>query len=309
MVRLGASKGQDLYFQIPVRIVPADNIEGEAISSCHPLCIISPGGPETGTISCRYSINLIEDCKKRNTSFISRLREIQLRETISGIYDDIYDGTRDLLIKKVPLNIHEVLSISVSREKARSCCRQLKKYIALRGATDGISLLHVQLHTIPSLGHLNTNIDKKLLKERGLWMYKPQDGRYREYHYASWCTNEIVRKLTSKNAASTISHHCHEPNRTVFRGTTLEACLQITMYSLIVQLLKVRPNLDKFKVSLKKLKSLGMKNTDWETVLTILENLILETTSGRFCIIQWLAAMEHNEVMYKSKQFLDLLVH
>lgn len=239
----------------------------------------------------------------RNTSFIFRLCEIQLRETISDIYDDIYDGTRDLLIKKAPLYIHEVLDIPVSREKARSRCRQVKKYIALTGATDGISLLHVQFHTIPSLGDLITNNDKKLLKERGLWMYKPQDGRYREYHYANWCTNEIVRKLTCKNAASTISHRCHESNRAVFRGTTLEACLQITMYSLIVQLLKVRPNLDKFKVSL------GMKNTDWKTPLTILENLLLETTSVRFCIIQWLAAREHNEVMNKSKQFLDLLFH
>lgn len=111
MVRLGASKGQDLYVQIPVRIVPADNIEGKAISPRHPLCIISSGGPGFDTISCRYPINLIEDCRKRNTSFISRIREIPLRETISDIYDDIYDGTRDLLIKKAPLYIHEVLNI------------------------------------------------------------------------------------------------------------------------------------------------------------------------------------------------------
>lgn len=135
MVRLGASKGQDFYVQVPVHIVPADNIEGKAISPRHPLCIISSDGPEFDTISCQYPINLIEDCRKRNTSFISRIREIPLRETIS----DIYDGTRDLLIKKAPFYIHEVLNIAVSRKETRSRCPQLEKYIALTVVTGGKS--------------------------------------------------------------------------------------------------------------------------------------------------------------------------
>lgn len=144
-------------------------------------------------------------------------------------------------------------------------------------------------------------------------MYKPKDEDCRDHIYADWGTNDIVQQLTYKNAASTISHCCHEPDRrriySVFKGTTLEACLLMTAYSLIVQLLEVRPNLDKFKVSLKKLRSLGMQSTHWETALNILDDLLFETISVRSCIIQWLPALEDNEVKYKSKQFLDLFFY
>lgn len=95
-----------------------------------------------------------------------------------------------------------------------------------------------------------------------------------------------------------------------FGGSTLEACLLVTVYSLIQQLLqlKVESPEDETKIDINKLTSFELKNSDWKSALEMLDRLLRETPSLEFCVLYWLPELDDGRnSKEKSEQLMNLL--
>lgn len=148
--------------------------------------------------------------------------------------------------------LQRTFSSQVTREEAGKHCAHLEKFIKSTHAFNGIHKYpYLAIYHVTSLGDLirDTKHDS-LLKEHGLWMYKIREPE--EQGYYGTCDLEIIRELREIRKASFISHICREPtvmelprksglgDGHKFGGSTLEACLLVTVYSLIQQLLQLK---------------------------------------------------------------------
>uniref|UniRef100_A0A093XWB6 Uncharacterized protein n=1 Tax=Talaromyces marneffei PM1 TaxID=1077442 RepID=A0A093XWB6_TALMA len=226
------------------------------------------------------------------------------------------------IIGKVSRTLKRTLSSQVTRAEAGEQCGNLEKFVESTGAFNGIKKYqYVAIYPVTSLCDFITNTKHDTLsKEHGLWMCKTREPG--EDDYAGTCDLEIIQQLREKRQTSFISHICREPTihelcyksmligDYEFGGSPLEACLLVTVYSLIQQLLqlKLSPEEDKIKVDIKMLSELKLKNSHWVRALSMLETLLTGTPSLKFCVLYWLPALDDSKTTKKkSEELLNLL--
>jgi hypothetical protein len=218
--------------------------------------------------------------------------------------------------------LQRTFSSHVTRAEAGQHCGHLEKFIESTGAFNGIKRYqYLAIYHVNSLDDLITDTKHdSLLKKHGLWMYKKREPG--EEDYFGTCDLEIIQQLREKRKALFISHICREPSVyqlpvesevtgvRKFGGSTLEACLLVTVYSFIQQLLqfKFSPGEDDTKVNISNLDSLELENSSWTGAITMLETLLWKTPSLEFCVLYWLPALDDSiHTKKKSEELLNLL--
>lgn len=218
--------------------------------------------------------------------------------------------------------LQRTFSSQVTRAEAAQHCAHLEKFIESTHSFNGIKKYqYLAIYAVTSLGDLITDTKHdSLLKEHGLWMYKIREPE--EQGYYGTCDLEIIRQLRENRRAAFISHICREPtiNELPFKsdltggydfgGSTLEACLLVTVYSLIQQLLQLTlsPAEDNTKIDINKLIGFELRNSHWRSALDMLDRLFRKTPSLEFCVLYWLPALDDGRnAKEKSEQLMNLL--
>lgn len=225
-------------------------------------------------------------------------------------------------ISSIGAKLQRTFSSQVTRAEAGDHCAHLEKFIESTHAFNGIhKYQYLAIYHVTSLGGLITDTKyDSLLKERGLWMYKVREPE--EQGYYGTCDLEIIRELRENRKAPFISHICREPTLMElprksplaggydFGGSTLEACLLVTVYSLIQQLLqlKLSPDEDKTKIDINRLTGFELRNSHWQSALDMLDRLLRKTPNLEFCVLYWLPVLDDGRhAKEKSEQLMNLL--
>lgn len=240
------------------------------------------------------------------------------------VYHRYYKEQEQAMDKKFSSAVRglkRTFSSQVTRAEARQHCGHLEKFIERTLAFNGIEKYqYLAIYSVTSLGGLITDTrHDNFLKEHGLWMYKVREPG--EQGYFGTCDLEIIQQLREKRKAPFISHICREPSveqlpeksrltdNYDFDGSTLEACLLVTVYSLIQQLLQLKLSLDEeqTKIDINMLTSLEMRMSHWNRAMEMLGRLLRKTPSLEFCVLYWLPALDEGNAREKSEALISLL--
>lgn len=116
--------------------------------------------------------------------------------------------------------------------------------------------------------------------------------------------------LTAARAnAPFLSYICTKPPRANIAASlsVKEAGLSSMVYSLILQLLRFRPEKDGFKVDAAVLNGLGEGMDSWKDAVGLLRLLLEHTPVVRYCVIHGLNELEGSGNEERCKEFLEVL--
>ncbi|KAF2707697.1 hypothetical protein K504DRAFT_435598 [Pleomassaria siparia CBS 279.74] len=225
--------------------------------------------------------------------------EAILGKSLSSSRLEISDGSErhETLLKDVAM---------MTREETEMRCKILE---ALIHGTDGLELAEEsQMHftDMHVIIRITTWIKGVSPKSRKLWIEFPFE--YQQDTVAR-ATAAGVISIAAKANVPFISHICRKPNTAdIPKSHSTEAAgIMSLVCSLILQLLRFRPENDGFRIDHKKLNGLSNDKERWKTVLEVLGLLLEYTPVVRYCIIHGMNEFESEENSDRCNEFLDLL--
>lgn len=197
-------------------------------------------------------------------------------------------------------------SSKVSRGEADIYCKTLR---ALVHGTDGVALAQEKRALLADMNVINRLgrwIQEATDKSRKLWVDFPFE--FQEDTSARMAALGII-SIAARANAPFISYICRKPNAAqIPRSQSVEEAGMLSMvYSLILQLLRFRPQDDGFEVDPSVLSRLSEGMGSWKVALDLLISLLEHTLVVRYCIIHGLNDLETGLGQEGCKEFLEVL--
>lgn len=205
---------------------------------------------------------------------------------------------------------HEIIvadpNTFVTREEADLKCRKLRAMIY---GTDGIDLAQenrARLIDMNIISRLALWIQDASRKSQTLWIDFPFG--FHEDSPAIAAALSVISVAARANAPF-LSYICRKPRQVELTDSQSpdNAGLFSIVYSLILQLLRFRPQEDTFKFNRNQLAGLSGNISSWCEVLDLLDDLLKHTTIVRYCIIHGLNEFETKEGGIRCNDLLKVL--
>jgi len=226
-----------------------------------------------------------------------------------GIREDTEDAEDKPHLKNLNIIENDTLdqaNLSISRAEADLQCKILH---ALVYGTDGIALAQARqapsadVHILTSIGRW---IQRGIEGPQRLWIQYPFESQ--ENTSARMAALGVIWVAARANAPF-ISYICMKPRRAdILTSQSVEGAGMLSMaYSLILQLLRFRPEDDGFKANPGLIQGLKGSMDCWERALGLLGLLLEQTPVVRYCVIHGLNELESGDGAERCKEFLGIL--
>ena len=202
-------------------------------------------------------------------------------------------------------NIFSQPTTLVTREEADLECCTLD--VAIYG-TDGIALAEENRSLVDTniIGRLTLWIQDASRGSQKLWIDFPF--KFERDSRAMAAALSVISFAARANAPF-LSYICRKPSQVELTGSqsSEDADLLSIVYSLILQLLRFRPQKDGFKFNLEKLTRLSENISSWNVALDLLRGLLDYTPVVRYCIIHGLNELETRDGHIRCNDLLEVL--
>lgn len=198
-------------------------------------------------------------------------------------------------------------NILVTREETDSMCRTL---FAVIHGTDGIALAEKNrshLTDVNIFDRLVLWIQNASKHSQKLWIDFPFD--FQKEDSPAMIVALSIISVAARTNAPFLSYICRKPRQTECENIQSlgNAGLLSMVYSLILQLLRFRPQEDTFKFDRNMLSKLNENMSSWDVALELLSVLLEHTAVVRYCIIHELNELETGDSAIKCNDFLKVL--